>query len=193
MTYYWFAQGVGLLAFCVGITMFFNRSDRRFKQQLSAYSLIIGIHFLMMGANSAGSTALLNAVRTQLALRTRSQWVMLVFISLTLIFGLGKAKHLMELLPVIGTVISTWALFRTRGMKTRCILWCSTCGWVAHNIWLGSIGGTLIEGSFLIMNGYNIIRFYRMQQRGIDPFAVESQWEKKETQIEQKDAQAETV
>ncbi|WP_369789071.1 YgjV family protein [Rouxiella sp. WC2420] len=193
MTYYWFAQGVGLLAFCVGITMFFNRSDRRFKQQLSAYSAIIGIHFLLMGANSAGSTALLNAVRTQLAMRTRSQWVMLVFIALTLIFGLGKAKHLMELLPVIGTVASTWALFRTSGMKTRCIMWCSTCGWVAHNIWLGSIGGTLIEGSFLIMNGFNIIRFYRMQQRGIDPFAVETMLEKKEAQLEQKEGQAETV
>lgn len=192
MTYYWFAQGVGLLAFCVGITMFFNRSDRRFKQQLSAYSAIIGIHFLLMGANAAGSTALLNAVRTQLALRTRSQWVMLVFISLTLIFGLGKAKHLMELLPVIGTVVSTWALFRTSGMKTRCIMWCSTCGWVAHNAWLGSIGGTMIEGSFLIINGCNIIRFYRMQRRGIDPFAVETLIEKRETTLEQKEAQAET-
>ncbi|MGA7586135.1 MAG: YgjV family protein [Rouxiella badensis] len=180
MSLYWFAQGVGLLAFCVGITMFFNRSDRRFKQQLSAYSAIIGVHFILMGANAAGSTALLNVVRTQLALRTRSQWVMLVFISLTLIFGLGKAKHLMELLPVIGTVVSTWALFRTSGMKTRCIMWCSTCGWVAHNVWLGSIGGTLIEGSFLIMNGFNIVRFYRMQRRGIDPFAVETQLEKKE-------------
>jgi hypothetical protein len=26
-----------------------------------------------------------------------------------------------------------------------------------HNLWLGSIGGTLIEGSFLIVNGLNII------------------------------------
>jgi len=38
---------------------------------------------------------------------------------------------------------------------------------------LGSIGGTLIEGSFLVMNGLNIIRFWRMQRRGIDPFKVE--------------------
>ncbi len=193
MTYYWFAQCVGLLAFCVGITMFFNRSDRRFKQQLSAYSAIIGIHFLLMGANAAGNTALLNAVRTQLALRTRSSWVMLVFIALTLILGLGKAKHLMEILPVIGTVASTWALFRTHGMKTRCIMWCSTCGWVAHNIWLGSIGGTLIEGSFLMVNGFSIIRFYRLQRRGIDPFIVETSRDQKETQIGQKDAQVETI
>ena len=171
--YFWFAQGVGVLAFFVGITMFFNRNDRRFKQQLSAYSAIIGVHFLLMGANPAGMSALLNAVRTQISLKTRNQWVMVVFIALTLIFGIGKAKHLMELLPVVGTVVSTWALFRTSGLTTRCIMWCSTCCWVIHNIWLGSIGGSLIEGSFLLMNGYNILRFRQLQRQGIDPFAVE--------------------
>ena len=31
----------------------------------------------------------------------------------------------------------------------------------------------MIEGSFLLMNGLNIIRFWRMQRRGIDPFKVE--------------------
>ncbi|EHS3160983.1 YgjV family protein, partial [Escherichia coli] len=45
--------------------------------------------------------------------------------------------------------------------------------WVIHNFWAGSIGGTMIEGSFLLMNGLNIIRFWRMQKRGIDPFKVE--------------------
>ncbi|WP_196359266.1 YgjV family protein, partial [Cronobacter sakazakii] len=44
-----------------------------------------------------------------------------------------------------------------------------------HNFWIGSIGGTLIEGSFLIINGLNIVRFWRMQQRGIDPFKVEKE------------------
>nr|WP_024965794.1 YgjV family protein [Pantoea sp. IMH] len=175
MTFYWFAQSVGVLAFLVGITMFFNRSDRRFKQQLSAYSAIIGIHFLMMGAAPAGMSALLNSVRTLVSLRTRSLWVMVIFIALTLFFGLGRVEHLMELLPVGATVISTWALFRTSGLTTRCIMWCSTCCWVIHNFWLGSIGGTLIESSFLVMNGINIIRFRRLQLRGIDPFKVEKE------------------
>ncbi len=49
MTFYWFAQAVGVLAFFVGITMFFNRDERRFKQQLSVYSAIIGCHFFLMG------------------------------------------------------------------------------------------------------------------------------------------------
>ncbi|MBN3190338.1 YgjV family protein [Pectobacterium brasiliense] len=173
MTHYWIAQSVGVLAFLVGITMFFNRNDQKFKIQLSAYSAVIGLHFFLMGANAAGASALLNSARTLISLKTHNILVMFVFISLTLIFGLSGMNHAMELLPIAGTVASTWALFRTSGLTTRCVMWCSTACWVAHNIWLGSIGGSLIEGSFLLMNGFNIIRFWRMQQRGIDPFSVE--------------------
>jgi len=174
MNLYWFAQAVGVLAFFVGITMFIKRDDRKFKLQLALYSGIIGCHFFLMGANAAGMSAVLNAVRTVISTRTRSIIVMFVFIFLTLALGLSQVKHAVELLPIIGTVISTWALFRTRGLTTRCVMWCSTAGWVTHNIWLGSIGGSLIEGSFLIVNGINIVRFRRMQLRGIDPFAAEN-------------------
>ncbi|ELT9606722.1 YgjV family protein [Raoultella planticola] len=173
MTAYWLAQGVGVIAFLIGITTFINRDERRFKQQLALYSGIIGLHFILMGALPAGMSAGLNAVRTLISLRTRNLWIMVIFIALTLILGLGKLQHAMELLPVAGTVASTWALFRCKGLTTRCVMWCSTACWVTHNFWLGSIGGTLIEGSFLIVNGLNIIRFWRMQKRGIDPFKRE--------------------
>ncbi|MRS89836.1 YgjV family protein [Enterobacteriaceae bacterium RIT714] len=173
MTAYWLAQGVGVIAFLVGITTFINRDERKFKKQLSAYSAIIGLHFFLMGAFPAGSSAMLNAVRTLITLRTRSLWVMTLFIVLTAGLGLAKFHHPVELLPVAGTLVSTWALFRCKGLTMRCVLWCSTGCWVIHNFWLGSIGGTLIEGSFLIMNGLNIVRFWRMQRRGIDPFKVE--------------------
>ena len=40
MTAYWLAQGVGVIAFLIGITTFFNRDERRFKKQLSVYSAV---------------------------------------------------------------------------------------------------------------------------------------------------------
>ncbi|NBD00200.1 YgjV family protein [Atlantibacter hermannii] len=180
MTAYWLAQGVGVLAFVIGITTFINRDEKRFKLQLSLYSFIIGCHFFLMGAAPAGMSAVLNAFRTVISLRTRSLWVMSVFIVLTLFLGLARLHHPMELLPIVGTVASTWALFRCKGLTVRCVMWCSTACWVSHNIWLGSIGGSLIEGSFLVMNGLNIIRFWRMQKRGIDPFKIEKESMQKE-------------
>ncbi|MBG6244632.1 hypothetical protein CS369_07350 [Candidatus Symbiopectobacterium sp. 'North America'] len=157
------------IAFLVGITVFFHRDDRKFKLQLSLYSVIIGIHFFLMGANAAGASALLNAGRTVIATRTHNLVVMFAFIILTLVLGLSGLKHAVELLPIIGALIST------SGLTTRCVIWCATLCWVIHNVWLGSIGGSLIEGTFLILNGYNIIRFRRMQKRGLDPFRAETQ------------------
>ncbi|MDU5691779.1 MAG: YgjV family protein [Citrobacter freundii] len=154
MTAYWLAQGVGVIAFLIGITTFFNRDERRFRLQLAVYSATIGVHFFLMGAWPAGMSAELNT-------------------------GLAKLQHAMELLPIIGTLASTWALFRCKGLTVRCVMWCATACWVIHNFWLGSIGGTMIEGSFLVMNGLNIIRFRRMQKRGIDPFKIEKSVQEK--------------
>ncbi|SPW27433.1 Inner membrane protein ygjV [Edwardsiella tarda] len=165
--------GVGVVAFLVGITTFFNRDERRFRLQLALYSSIIGVHFFLMGASTAGMSAELNAIRSVVATRTRNLWVMVLFIVLTLVLGGSELQHPLEVLPIVGTIASTWALFRCRGLTTRCVMWCSTACWVIHNLWLGSLGGSLIEGSFLLVNGYNIVRFYRMQRRGIDPFRSE--------------------
>lgn len=187
MTFYWAAQIVGGIAFLVGITMFCNRNERGFKYQLSCYSTIMSCHFFMMGANAAAMSVLLSAVRTIASIWWRNLWIMVIFISLTLIFATMKIQHPIEVLPVAGTIASTWAMFRTHGLKMRSIMWCSTACWVIHNVWAGSIGGSLIESSFLVMNGINIIRFRRMQKRGIDPFAVESKVvEEQEENEEQK-------
>lgn len=114
MTAYWLA-GVGVIAFLIGITTFINRDERRFRLQLAVYSAIIGVHFFLMGAGPAGMSAGLNALRTVISLRTRSLWVMTVFILLTLILGTGKLQHAMELLPIIGTVASTGRCFAAKG------------------------------------------------------------------------------
>lgn len=57
MTAYWLAQGVGVIAFLIGITTFINRDERRFRLQLAVYSAIIGVHFFLMGAGPAGMSA----------------------------------------------------------------------------------------------------------------------------------------
>lgn len=107
-------------------------------------------------------SAELNTIRTLVSMHTRKLWVMAVFIILT-----GSRSG--EITACDGAVTDNWhagqhrALFRCQGLTVRCVMWCATACWVIHNFWLGSIGGTMIEGSFLVMNGLNIIRFRRMQ------------------------------
>jgi hypothetical protein len=46
---------------------------------------------------------------------TRRLWVMFLFIALTLIIGIGKLQHAMEILPVIGTVPVPGRCFAAKG------------------------------------------------------------------------------
>ncbi len=174
MSIYWIAQSIGIVAFFVGITIFFHRSDRRFRGQLAVYSTMISLHFFLMGANVAGVSALLNTTRTVISMRTSSTVIMVVFIVMTWVLGISNFKHPMEIFPMAGTIISTWALFRTKGLRIRYVVWFATACWTIDNICLGSIGGSLTEASFLIINVLTIYRFRKLQRQGIDPFAIQA-------------------
>lgn len=45
MTAYWLAQGVGVIAFLIGITTFINRDERRFRLQLASIALLSAFIF----------------------------------------------------------------------------------------------------------------------------------------------------
>lgn len=107
MTLFWIAQIIGGIAFLVGITMFFNRNERRFKFQLAGYSTIMCVHFFMLGANAAGMSVLLSAIRTVVSIWWRNVWIMVLFIILPLLFAATRVKHPIEFLPVMGAMVST--------------------------------------------------------------------------------------
>jgi hypothetical protein len=155
------AQAVGLLAFGVGITAFWQRDDQRFRMQLTAFSGIICAHFFLMGAPAAGLSAALSGVRTLVSTRTRNLAVMLGFMLVVWLVGLPKVSEPMQLLALIGTTLGTFGLFRLQGVPLRLCMLTGTLCWLAHNIWLGSIGGSLIEVSFLVVNGITMVRLLR--------------------------------
>ncbi len=45
MTAYWLAQGVGVIAFLIGITTFFNRDERRFKSNFRSIAPLLAYIF----------------------------------------------------------------------------------------------------------------------------------------------------
>lgn len=167
---YYLGQGLGILAFFIGLTVFIQRDDKQLKLRLVIYTAFIGVHFFLLGAMPAGISASLNSVRTLVSIYFRKQIFMYIFIVLTLVLTIPNISHGIELLPVFGTIISTVAFFKATKLKLRIIMWISTACWVTYNIWLGTIGGALIETSFLIINGISIYRFSILLKKGIDPF-----------------------
>lgn len=171
-TTYIIAQGIGLIALAVGATVFLQKSDRKLKYRLASYTAIISVHFFMLGAYPAAISAALNGTRTIVSIYYRKVYMMYFFMGLTLLLAVPKITHWMEVLPILGTFMSTYAFFKLTEFKMRYFMCGSSLMWMIFNIWAGSIGGSLIEGLFVVMNVVTTYRFHKMVQSGENPFVT---------------------
>ncbi|RZR37562.1 YgjV family protein [Vibrio vulnificus] len=155
------AQALGFLSFGLGISTFYQKNDRHLKILMLVFNLNHLLHFLLLGSMLSALSALLSALRTTTSIFTSSKWVAAIFILIGIVSGLGMAEHWWELWPIVGTVIGTYSLFVLRGIRMRIGFLAGATCWLINNILVGSIGGTLLEMTVIIMNLITIYRLYR--------------------------------
>ncbi|MGY4024737.1 YgjV family protein [Aeromonas rivuli] len=164
----WFAQSIGLLACLVGATAFMQRQDSKLRVQLTLNGTLMGLHFLLLGSSVAAINCLLCAVRNWVSGYYRGLGVMLLFLALAWLLVIPRIEHPVQMLTLLGTTLSTFALFRLNGIALRLCMLSSTLCWLTHNIWAGSIGGILQESIFFVINGYTILKLYQAAPQDIE-------------------------
>ncbi|EHI9271406.1 YgjV family protein [Vibrio vulnificus] len=155
------AQALGFLSFGLGISTFYQKNDRHLKILMLVFNLNHLLHFLLLGSMLSALSALLSALRTTTSIFTSSKWVAAIFILIGIVSGLGMAEHWWELWPIVGTIIGTYSLFVLSGIRMRIGFLAGATCWLINNILVGSIGGTLLEMTVIIMNLITIYRLYR--------------------------------
>jgi hypothetical protein len=160
----WFspAQCVGYAAFVLGVGSFLQTSDRRFKLFMAGECLAYVVHFALLGNPTAVASSTMSMLRSLLALRTRSVWVMAAVIAANLVLGLALAKQPSDWLPLAASCLGTYALFQLQGIPMRLVMLCGTCLWIANNVIAGSIGGTALE---VVVAAVNLSTIWRMARR----------------------------
>lgn len=158
------AQAIGGIAFLLGIWAFSQKNDLRFRYGMVAFCFIMAIHFMMMGAIIGAIGVTINGIRSFVSIKTQSKTIMWFFILLLFGMTLPKVSTLFELLPIIGSAVGTWALFSVQGIKMRSLILFNSSCWFIYNLWVGSIGGSLIEGTFIVANSIMIYHLYRMKK-----------------------------
>jgi hypothetical protein len=160
----WFspAQCVGYAAFVLGVGSFLQTDDRRFKLFMAGECLAYVLHFALLGNPTAVASSTMSLLRSLLALRTRSRWVMVGVIAANLALGLLLAKQPSDWLPLAASCLGTYALFQLQGVAMRLVMLCGTGLWIANNVIAGSIGGTALE---VVIAGVNAVTIWRMARR----------------------------
>lgn len=165
------AQCLGYLAFILGVAAFLQKSDRRLKVLVASESLVYAFHFWLLGVPPASVNALITAVRTSLSLKVRAAWLAVLFVVIHLCVGVYLARTPAGWLTVIGSCVSTVAIFQMRGLPMRLMMLFSTGCWLANNIISRSIGGAALESVIAVANATTILRIYFA--RGKDGAGIE--------------------
>ncbi|EHK9000302.1 YgjV family protein [Vibrio vulnificus] len=163
------AQALGFLSFGLGISTFYQKNDRHLKILMLVFNLNHLLHFLLLGSMLSALSALLSALRTTTSIFTSSKWVAAIFILIGIVSGLGMAEHWWELWPIVGTIIGTYSLFVLSGIRMRIGFLAGATCWLINNILVGTIGGTLLEMTVIIMNLITIYRLYRQPLLPVTP------------------------
>lgn len=172
------AQALGFLSYLLGLYAFTRKDDRQLKIALLVFNLNHMLHFFLLNSLVSSLSAFISALRTGFSLYTSSFYVVTLFVLTNLILGLVVADGMIDLLPVAGVVVGTFSLFRLQGVALRlgCIVGAGL--WLINNIIVGSIGGTLLEATFILLNLWTI---YRIKRDGLTTQPIEKKRNMKAT------------
>jgi Bacterial inner membrane protein len=167
------AQLMGFVALVLGITAFVQRDDRRLKLILVGECVAYVIHFALLGAPSASSSAGVSAARTLLSVWFRSSWLAAAAVCVNVGLAVALGTHGVGWVPVVGSSLGAIAVFTLSGIPMRVVLLISTGSWLANNLITGSVGGTLLESLIAAASLSTIVRLRlggdRLRPPGSDP------------------------
>ncbi|MGF1680325.1 YgjV family protein [Photobacterium minamisatsumaniensis] len=155
------AQGLGFVSFALGVSAFYQKDDRKLKLMMVLLNLNHTVHFFLLGAITSAMSALLSAFRTGLSIKYQSRALAYIFIGFNLAAGFWLAQSWIDLLPIMGACIGSYALFCLNGIKMRLAFVVGAVCWLVNNFIIGSIGGVMLELTLLSVNLSTIYRLYR--------------------------------
>jgi len=157
------AQIFGILGFMVSLYTFLSKSDASFLKRLTLTSAIWAIHFLLLGALSAGLLNTVDIIKNLLAIyfpmnRRIAIAMVVVYIGIgSMVFA--SDGNFVDWLPVLGSIASTIILFTLKGVWMRVGFVCVLLGWLVYNFSVQSLGGVATDTILFITGIIGIIRY----------------------------------
>ena len=147
-----YAQSIGIIAFFIAIYNFLFCRDRKFIIVTAIMSAFWGVHYIGIGALSAGFINLFDVFKNLAGLKwERNKKWMYFFIFSYIGIGIFTFAHkyfsqglvtkdFIEIIPVLLWVVSTYLVFFVRGLKLKIGFFITIFFWLAYNVISGSIG-----------------------------------------------------
>lgn len=153
------AQAFGIASFIIGIYTFTHKNDKKLKISMTCLHTCQVIHFYLLDATNAVISNIISAIRSYLSINFNAKWLGWFFIVLNIAMGAPVVEQWVDILPMCGAVIGTYAVFYSQGIQMRVLLVIGALCWLINNTLVGSIGGVLLE---TLAIGANLLTIYRL-------------------------------
>ncbi|WP_032096146.1 MULTISPECIES: YgjV family protein [unclassified Alteromonas] len=161
MSYELLGQIFGVLAFLVATYSFTHKSDIKLKLSLIVMFSFQTAHFFFLGSVTGTIANFLNFFRTIISIKANHRYIGALFIVINIVWGAFNVHQPVDLCPIFGACFGTYAIFYADGILMRKLFICGAFFWLTNNVYLGSVGGVLLEVSVIIANSITI---YRLQK-----------------------------
>lgn len=157
-----FEQILGYVASIILLLGYAIKSDVKTKTVLTFSSIFFAWHFFLLGAFTATAICTINALRNVSSIFLfKSKMVFLIFAGLYGVFSYLTYSHPIDILPAIGAFITCIGMFLLGGIRFRMLVVIATTLWTIHNIYVGSIGGTINTVILFFISSMTVLRLYR--------------------------------
>jgi hypothetical protein len=170
---WWIGQALGLVAFFLSCAALVKTNDSSHRQMNATSAFIDVVHWVLLGAYTAGAMAFLIAIRVLTAelVNGKSLIIKIGFAVLYSVFFLGAATATWDdsfsALPVLSSLIATFAFMLASGINLRIWLFLCNIPWVIYGIHVHSIGGVLSAFMAMCLLAHTMLRMYFMKQANL--------------------------
>lgn len=142
------SQMLAGISFLLDISAFhFQRRDITLTLLTSSTSLL-AIHFYLLDQHAAAGLMIIAACRYATAIITFHRWVMWGFMLGSLLCSIYLWQNLSSILPLMGSLLMTFASFQKRSGKLRGYTLCGSLCWLLNNVIVGSPVAVIMELAF---------------------------------------------
>lgn len=154
------AQLCGFFAMGITLAAYLQKEDTHVKKFMMVSVFFWGIHYFLLGIMTWVAIIMIWYIRLILSTKYKKSKRSFVFIiCITLLSWLYTYTGIISLLPVLASLIATYAFFFLEKIRLRIsFIWVSSL-WLIHNISIGAIAGILNE---IMVQIVLIFTIYRM-------------------------------
>ncbi|MCH8518698.1 YgjV family protein [Candidatus Gracilibacteria bacterium] len=154
------AQICGFVAMGITLAAYLQKEDTFVKKFMMVSVFFWGVHYFLLGIMTGVAIIIIWYIRLILSTKYKKSRRSFVFIiCITLLSGLYTYSGIISLLPVIASILATYAFFFLEQIRLRISFIGVSLLWLIHNLSIGAIAGILNE---IMVQVVLIFTVYRM-------------------------------